>query len=77
MDREPRQYIAAEVRAEAARQRARQEKLADILGLTQQAVSLKMNGERAFTADEIAALADFFGVPATQFFPETARAGAS
>lgn len=73
MEREPRQHIAAEIRAEVARQRKRQNEMAAILGLTQQGLSLKLNGYRPFTAEELARLAAFLGVSTDQFMPQPAE----
>lgn len=59
--------IAAEVRAEMARQRKTREDLARILGFTKQAVSLRLTGQQSFRAEELKATADWLGVPISQF----------
>lgn len=55
--------VAANVRAEMARQRKRQADLGEVLGLTQGAVSKRMSGTVALDVDEIGKIADFLGVP--------------
>lgn len=57
--------VAANVRAEMARQRKRQADLGEVLGLTQGAVSKRMSGTVALDVDELGKIADFLGVPAT------------
>ena len=54
---------AAEVRAEMARQRRSGVELATHLDLSQQAVSRRLAGEVAFDLDELAAVAEWLGVP--------------
>jgi transcriptional regulator with XRE-family HTH domain len=62
-----RHAIAAEVRAELARQNKTQRDLAEILGLPQSSVNLRLKGERAFRAEEIVAMADGLHVPTERF----------
>lgn len=71
-----RQTIAAEVRAEMARQRKTHQELADVLGFTKQAVSIRLRGLRSFRAEELVAAANWLNVPVSQFAP-TAREGAA
>lgn len=66
--------IAAEVRAELARQQKTQRDVADILGLPQQSVQLRLSGKRAFRAEELARLAEGLGVPISRFFAEPVTA---
>jgi transcriptional regulator with XRE-family HTH domain len=66
--------IANEVRAELARQQKTQRDAADILGLPQQSVQMRLKGKTAFRAEELAALAVGLGVPVSRFFPETVAA---
>lgn len=73
---EIRQRIAAEVRAEMARQRLTQRDVAKVLDLTQPAVQLRLVGTRAFRAEELVKLADALGVPAAQFLAEDAEVAA-
>jgi len=56
-------HVAANVRAEMARQRKRQADLGDVLGLTQGAVSKRMSGVVALDVDEVGKIAVFLGVP--------------
>jgi transcriptional regulator with XRE-family HTH domain len=67
-----RDAIAAEVRAEVARQQKSQREIGEILGLPQPSVQLRLKGERAFRAEELAALAAALGVPVERFFPAPA-----
>lgn len=72
-----REAIAAEVRAEVARQRKTQREVGVVLGLPQSVVQLRLKGERPFRAEELAKLAEAFGVPVERFFPApTTAAGA-
>jgi transcriptional regulator with XRE-family HTH domain len=79
-----RRTIAAEVRAELARQQITQRELADRIGMFQQALQVRLAGRRPFRAEELAAIAAALGVPVTQFLltaepvkdsPATAGAG--
>jgi Uncharacterized conserved small protein len=74
---EIRQQIAAEVRAEIARQRLSQRQIAEILGMVQPAVQLRLAGTRPFRAEELVQLADALGVPVSKFVPESIVAGAA
>lgn len=69
MPNDVRAKIAAEVRAEMARQCKTQRDAAAALGLPQPNVQLRLAGKRAFRAEELAVLADWLGVPAAQFLP--------
>lgn len=71
-----RQSIATEVRAELARQSKTQRDIADILGVPQSAVSLRLSGQRAFRAEELVILADALGVPVDRFLAIPAAAAA-
>jgi transcriptional regulator with XRE-family HTH domain len=77
MESETRHYIAAEVRAELARQRKHANEVAKVLGgtrgkpaVSRQAVSAKLRGAVVITPDELAALAQWLNVSVAQFFPE-------
>ena len=59
--------IAAEVRAEMARQHRTQDSLATLLGVTQQTVSPKVRGLASFRAEELKVIAEWLQVPITQF----------
>lgn len=66
--------VAAEVRAEMARQQMSQEKLAALTGLSQSRISRRLVGDRPFDITELAAVATALGVPVTQFMPAEAVA---
>lgn len=62
------QTIAAEVRAEIARQRRpTQRELGELLGLSQAQVSERVRGDVEWRISELALVADVLGVPITQF----------
>lgn len=62
--------VAAEIRAEMARQRKNQDDLADCLGIARSVISLRLNGHRAFKLTEVERLAEYFGVPITSLIRE-------
>ena len=64
-----RERIAAEVRAELARQGKTQRQTAELVGMTQQALQMRLAGTRSFRAEEIAKLAEMLGVSVEQFLP--------
>lgn len=66
-----REQIAAEVRAELARQNWTQLDAAQIIGLPKQAVQVRLAGKRSFRAEELARLAAALKVPVTRFMPTT------
>lgn len=65
--------IAAEMRAEMARQGKTQRELGAVLKLDQPSISLRLRGERSFKAEEIAVAAAWLGVPVAQFVPVTSE----
>jgi transcriptional regulator with XRE-family HTH domain len=65
-----REPIAAEVRAELARQNKSQRDVAEVLGLGQPGVSLRLQGKRSFRAEELTSLAEWLGVPLSRFEPQ-------
>ena len=69
-----RAMIAAEVRAEMARQNRTQRDLAERLGITQPSVQLRLSGQRPFRAEELPVIADWLGVPASQLLPSLSPA---
>lgn len=71
---EPHKLVAAEVRAEMARQRMSQVKLAELLGVAQQTISRRLVGEVPFDVTELAQIAALLKVPATQFLGAVGRA---
>lgn len=66
--------IAAEVRAELARQALTQQELADRLGLTQWWVSRRVTGLTPIGAAELVRIAEALNVPVIQFLAASARA---
>lgn len=72
-----RERIAAEVRAELARQCKTQRQAAELVGMTQQALQMRLAGTRSFRAEEIALLAEKLGVPVEQFLSAPAPASAA
>lgn len=66
-----RERIAANVRAEVARQgRPAGRFLAELLDLDEGSVSLRLQGRRAFKADELAAIADALDIPAARLLED-------
>jgi transcriptional regulator with XRE-family HTH domain len=57
-----REAVAAEVRAWMGRRRVSQTALAKQLGISQAAISRRLNSEVPFDLDELFAMADYFGV---------------
>lgn len=70
----PTEQVAANVRAEMARQRITQAQLAAVLGRSQQALSSRLSGRVAFSIDEIATVADRLGIPVSALIGEPERA---
>jgi transcriptional regulator with XRE-family HTH domain len=71
---EPHKLVAAEVRAEMARQRMSQVKLAELLGVAQQTISRRIVGEVPFDVTELVQIADLLKVSVTQFLGTVERA---
>jgi len=71
------QRVAAEVRAEVARQNVTQLELARILEIAQPSVSRRLNGKFPFDTDELDKLASAFGVPVDRFLSVPLAAGAA
>lgn len=63
---------AANIRAEMARRSVRQIALAKHLGLSQTAVSRRLNGETEFSVAELVAVAGLLGVPAASLLGDVA-----
>lgn len=59
--------VAAEVRAEMARQRVTQETMAESLGWSQQKFSRRVTAEIAFDVAELERVAEILGVPLARF----------
>lgn len=68
----PAERIAAEVRAELARQQRTQSELAKALHLSQQAISRRMTGLIPFDVAQLHEIASFLGVPVSRLMPEVA-----
>lgn len=67
--------IAAEVRAEIARQNKPTREIAEAIGVrTRQSMSMRLKGEKPFTVEELMRLAEVLGVPIEQFLPTSASA---
>lgn len=62
--------VAANVRAEVARRRIRQTAIAEHLGLNQQQVSRRLNGQVELTATELQRLAELLEVPVGSLYGE-------
>lgn len=62
-----RDAIAAEVRAEMARQNKSLADLGDVLGVTRQSMHLRLRGTQPFRGEELILIARYLGVPAEQF----------
>lgn len=63
------QTVASEVRAEMARQRVTHRALAEHLNLPQPSVTRRLNGRTVFDIAELEKVAEFLGVPVTNFMP--------
>ena len=62
--------VAAEVRAELARQRVSQEALCARIGMSQSTLSRRITGEHPFDTSELAEIAEVLGVPVSRFIPD-------
>jgi transcriptional regulator with XRE-family HTH domain len=60
------------VRAELARHGVSQTDIAEVLGVSQAAVSRRLSGRVEFTLDELRLIAERLGVPLSTFVPEIA-----
>lgn len=52
-----------------ARQQRKQTELGELLGLPQQAVSLRLLGRRSFRAEELAVIAEWLDTPVSELIP--------
>lgn len=64
--------LARELRGERGRQRLTQAQLAERSGVSYRAVVRLENAQRSATAEQLLALADALGVPATALLPDLA-----
>lgn len=62
-------WVAAEVRAELARQNVSHRQAAEWLGMSQSQITRRLNGKIAFDTVVLEILARHLGVPVRQFFP--------
>lgn len=67
---QPHELVAAEVRAEVARQRISQTRLAEHLSISQAGISRRLSGDTPFDLNELTAVAKFLGVPVSHFLQE-------
>lgn len=72
-----RRAIAAEVRAEMARQNKSLRDLADALNLSHQSLAVRVRGDVAFRIEELVLLASTLGVPVGGFVSVPAAADAA
>ncbi|MEO3927865.1 helix-turn-helix transcriptional regulator [Micromonosporaceae bacterium B7E4] len=66
--------VAGAVRAELARRRISQTAIAQHFGWSQQTISRRMTGAVPFDIAELAAVAEYLGVPIASFLPDSANA---
>lgn len=66
--------VAAEVRAELARQQIPQREVGVALGMSQAAAWRRLKGDVPFDVAELAAVAEMLGVPLSKFLPTEASA---
>ncbi len=59
--------IAAEVRAELARQGRKQTELGPVIEVSAQGISRRLAGDQTISLDELHAIAGFLGVPISEF----------
>ena len=62
--------VAANIRAELARQRKKQGDIAEVLGITRQGVSRRLLGITPVDVDELAIIAELLNVPMAQLLGE-------
>lgn len=62
--------VAAEVRAELARQKVSQETLCQRIGMSQSTLSRRITGDYPFDTTELAKIAEALGVTVTRFMPD-------
>jgi transcriptional regulator with XRE-family HTH domain len=66
--------VAANVRAELARKRISQTKVADHLGVSRQNIAQRLNGRVDFRVSELVAIASLLGIPVTALLSDTVGA---
>lgn len=65
-------HVAANIRAEMARQRKTQTEMAPAIGISRMALHRRLTGKAAFKASELAAAAKFLAVPITDLLGDLA-----
>jgi transcriptional regulator with XRE-family HTH domain len=68
--------VAAEIRAEMARQQMSQDQLADRIGMSQSTLSRRLTGSLPFDTTELAKVAEALGVVVTALLPNPKRRAA-
>lgn len=71
------QFVAAEVRAEMARQSKSQSELAEMLGVTGQTAGRRLSGSVPFDIAEISLVADWLGRSVVSLLPSGSPSNAS
>lgn len=72
--KDPRDPVAARIVEEMVRQEKRQRHAATVLGMSRSGAGRKLRGDRKLTPEDVLALADWLGVPVTQFLRESVGA---
>lgn len=65
-------HVTDNIRAELARRKKNQGDLAELLGITRQGISQRLNGQVQLRVGELQAIADYFGVPVTALLDKAA-----
>lgn len=71
-ERSPHERVAAEIRAELARQKISQTTVAIVLGVSQASASRRLSGETPMDVNDLIKLAELLRVPVARFLPEAA-----
>jgi transcriptional regulator with XRE-family HTH domain len=66
----PHEGVAAEIRAELARQKISQTTVAIALGVSQAGASRRLSGQTPMDVNDVVRLAELLHVPASRFLPE-------
>jgi len=66
-------FVAAEVRAEMARQRFTQQMLADAIGISRAWIQRRLTGEVPWDVAELERIAETLGKPVSHFMPAVER----
>jgi transcriptional regulator with XRE-family HTH domain len=68
----PHELVAAEIRAELARQRIPQSRLAAVLGISEVGVSRRMRGETPLDINELVKVGEFLGLDVSALLKDAA-----